>query len=293
MNTNEPVVPEPGGGGLLRVRLDLGYDGTDFAGWAAQPGQRTVEATLAEGLAQVLRLPAPPRLVVAGRTDAGVHATGQVAHVDVPAVAWPAVVGRSGRSPGSALVVRLGGVLPADLRVHRAEPARPGFDARFSALRRRYAYRIADGEAGVPPLRRHDVVRYRRPLDVPAMSAAAARLVGLNDFAAFCRRREGATTIRTLLEYGWERDGDGFVVAAVVADAFCHSMVRALVGAVLAVGDGRRPVGFPLEVLLGTVRHPGVTVAPAHGLVLEEVVYPDDAQLAERARLARSVRTLG
>jgi tRNA pseudouridine38-40 synthase len=276
----------------VRVRLDLGYDGTDFAGWAAQPGQRTVEATLAAALARVLRLDPVPRLVVAGRTDAGVHAAGQVVHVDLPLAAWRGFGGRSLRPSEGELLVRLAGVLPPDLRVHRAAVAPPGFEARFSAIRRRYAYRICDDPAGVPPLRRHDVLWHRRPLDVNAMTAAAASLVGLNDFAAFCRRRDGATTIRTLLTYCWDRDEAGFVVGTVVADAFCHSMVRALVGVVLPVGDGRRPGDWPAQVLLGAVRHPAVSVAPARGLVLEEVVYPDDAQLAQRAAESRTVRTL-
>jgi tRNA pseudouridine38-40 synthase len=272
--------------------LDLGYDGTEFAGWAAQPGQRSVEETLAGALGTILRLESAPRLVVAGRTDAGVHASGQVAHVDLPLAAWLAFPGRSARAPEPELLVRLAGVLPADLRVHRAAVAPSGFEARFSALRRRYAYRICDDPAGVPPLRRHDVLGHRRPLNVAAMSAAAQSLVGLNDFAAFCRRRQGATTIRTLLHYDWQRDDAGFLVATVIADAFCHSMVRALVGVVLPVGDGRRPVGWPAQVLAGAVRHPAVTVAAARGLVLEEVVYPDDAGLAERAAQARTLREL-
>ncbi len=293
MSPTEPVVPPPGGGGLVRLRLDLGYDGTDFAGWAMQPGQRSVEDSLATGLGTVLRLDPVPRLVVAGRTDAGVHATGQVCHLDVPEAAWLAFPGRSVRPREEELLIRLTGVLPADLQVHRAAVAQPGFEARFSALRRRYAYRICDHPAGVPPLRRHDVLAHRKPLDVAAMNAAAASLVGLNDFAAFCRRRDGATTIRTLLDYRWARDRDGFVTGTVVADAFCHSMVRALVGVVLPVGDGRRPAGWPAEVLAGAVRHPAVTVAGAHGLVLEEVVYPDDAAgLAQRARESRVVREL-
>jgi tRNA pseudouridine38-40 synthase len=288
----ELAVPAPGDGELVRLRLDLGYDGTEFVGWAAQPGQRTVEETLVAALGTVLRLDPPPRLVVAGRTDAGVHAIGQVCHLDVPASSWDSFPGRSVRPRERELLVRLAGVLPADLRVHRASLAPPGFEARFSALRRRYAYRICDHPAGVPPLRRHDVLAHRRPLDVVAMNAAAATLVGLNDFAAFCRRRDGATTIRTLLEYHWERDDAGFVTGTVVADAFCHSMVRALVGVVLPVGDGRRPVNWPAQVLAGAIRHPAVTVAGAHGLVLEEVVYPDDDQLAVRARESRTVRQL-
>jgi tRNA pseudouridine38-40 synthase len=275
------------------VRLDLGYDGTDFSGWALQPGRRTAAGVLLAGLATVLRTAEEDlALVVAGRTDAGVHATGQVCHVDVPEPAWAALPGRSALPPGPSLLRRLRGVLPGDVRVHGAAPAPPGFDARFSAVHRRYAYRLCDDPSGVPPLRRRDVVAWSRPLDDGAMSDAAAALVGLHDFAPFCKRREGATTVRTLLEYTWARDADGFVVARVVADAFCHSMVRALVGAVAAVGDGRRPAGWPREVLAGGVRDPGVTVAPAHGLVLEHVAYPPDDGLAARAAQARAVRTL-
>lgn len=283
------VVPAP----VLRVRLDLQYDGTDFSGWAAQPGRRTVQGVLTEACGRVLRVPVGDvALVVAGRTDAGVHATGQVCHLDVPVAAWGAVPGRSDLPPEGALLRRLTGVLPADVRVVAAAVAPSGFDARFSALRRRYAYRVADHPAGAPPLRRRDVLAHHRPLDVAAMDAAARALTGLHDFAAFCRRREGATTVRTLLEHSWSRDADGLLMARVVADAFCHSMVRALVGAALAVGDGRQDPGWPLAVLGAGVRDPGVTVAPPHGLVLEEVVYPPDAELAGRAREARAVRTL-
>lgn len=283
-----------GSGGLVRVRLDLGYDGTDFVGWAAQPGLRAVEATVGDAVARVLRLPRDQvSLVVAGRTDAGVHASGQVCHVDLPRAAWDAAPGRSDLEPAAALLRRLRGVLPADVRVHGVAPAPDGFDARFSALSRRYAYRLCDDPAGVPPLRRRDVVGHRRRLDLAAMNGAAAALTGLRDFAAFCRRREGATTIRTLQEYSWVRDGDGFAVATVVADAFCHSMVRALVGALLPVGDGRRDGGWPARVQAGRVRDPGVTVAPAHGLVLEQVAYPPEEQLAARSAQARAVRLLG
>ncbi len=240
----------------------------------------------------MLRLPGAPRLTVAGRTDAGVHARGQVAHVDLPATAWIAVPGRSTRAPGAALAARLSAVLPPDVVVHRAAPAPPGFDARFSAIWRRYGYRIADDVAARDPLRRAEVVWHPRHLDVAAMAAAARALLGEHDFAAFCRPREGATTIRELQDFTWERDGDGLAVAHVRADAFCHSMVRALVGACLAVGEGRRGPEWPAEVLARGLRHPAVTVAPARGLTLEEVGYPDDGALAERASVARAVRTL-
>ncbi|WP_307844595.1 tRNA pseudouridine(38-40) synthase TruA [Actinotalea solisilvae] len=275
----------------VRVRLDLAYDGTDFAGWATQPGLRTVQGTLEAALGTVLRCP-EPRLTVAGRTDAGVHARGQVAHVDLDPAVWAAVRGRMTREPGAALVRRLAGVLPPDVVVHRAGPAPRGFDARFAALHRRYAYRIADDPAAVDPLRRHLVVRHRVPLDADAMRAAAAPLVGRHDFAAFCRPRAGATTIRTLEVLTVERPASGedagLVVVGVRADAFCHSMVRSLVGALTAVGEGRRDPGWPAALLDGG-RREGV-VAPPGGLCLEEVAYPPDEELAERAERTRARR---
>ncbi|WP_298456293.1 tRNA pseudouridine(38-40) synthase TruA [uncultured Cellulomonas sp.] len=279
---------------MPRIRLDLSYDGTDFAGWARQPGLRTVQGLLEGALATVLRTGAPLRVTVAGRTDAGVHARGQVAHVDLDEAAWAAVPGRSAREPGVALVARLTGVLPRDVVVHRAQVAPGGFDARFSALRRHYAYRIADDAARRDPLRRRHVLWHPRPLDVAAMQAATRALVGHHDFAAFCKPREGATTIRTLEVLDWARPGDGpdagLVVATVQADAFCHSMVRALVGASVAVGEGRRPVGWPAAVLADRRRDPGGGVVPALGLTLEEVAYPGDDELDARATQTRAVR---
>lgn len=277
---------------VLRVRLDFAYDGTDFSGWAAQPARRTVEAELSAALTTVLRAPEPVRLTVAGRTDAGVHARGQVAHADVDAEAWGRLPGRSDRAPGQAAVSRLRGVLPKDIVVRRAAAAPDGFDARFSALRRRYLYRLCDDPAHLDPLRRHDTVVSRHPLDVEALDAAARSLLGLHDFAAFCKRREGASTVRTLLEYSWRRLDDGTLAATVVADAFCHSMVRSLVGAVLPVGEGRRALAWPAQVLAAAQRDPAVAVMPPHGLSLEEVVYPPDEELAARAEQARAVRTL-
>ena len=292
MTRDEPVVPDPGGGGLVRVRVDFAYDGTEFSGWAAQPGLRTVEQVLAEALATVLRAPEPVRLTVAGRTDAGVHARGQVCHADVDPVAFARLPGRSDRTPVEAAVTRLNGVLPPDVVVRTVALAPPGFDARFSAVQRRYLYRICDRPELADPLRRRDTVTVRHRLDVAAMHEAAQRLLGLQDFAAFCKKREGATTIRTLLDYGWTRDADGTILARVEADAFCHSMVRSLVGAVVPVGEGRRPVGWPGEVLSARRRDPRVVVMPPHGLSLEEVSYPSDGELATRAAEARAVRTV-
>ncbi|MFI0356277.1 tRNA pseudouridine(38-40) synthase TruA [Actinomadura sp. 9N407] len=288
---------------LLRLRLDIGYDGAGFAGWARQPDQRTVQGIIEDALARLLRLDPPPVLTVAGRTDAGVHARGQVAHVVVPVASYSMVNGTMPR--------RLAGLLPPDVRVWRVTVAPEGFDARFSALSRRYAYSVCDDPVGVDPLRRHDVLWHPRPLDLDRMNAAAALMVGEHDFAAYCRKREGATTIRELLRFDWHREDPygvkdrtegrvlrsaapqrGVAVATVEADAFCHSMVRALVGAMLVVGDGRRDVDWPSKVLAARTRDSAVNVAPAHGLSLEEIRYPLAENLARRAQETRRVRTL-
>ena len=278
---------------VIRVRLDLSYRGTDFAGWARQPGLRTVQGVLEEALERVTRVTRLP-VTVAGRTDAGVHARGQVVHVDVPDEVWESLPGRASRTPEAALVRRMAGTLPGDVVVHRVRAAPPGFDARFSALRRRYTYRIADCPDLRDPLRRDWVLWGKAPLDVAAMAEATAPLLGLRDFAAFCRPREGASTIRELQELSWSRPtlgaDAGLVVASVQADAFCHNMVRALVGASIAVGEGRQDIGWPERLLLARTRQAGVHVVAAHGLVLEEVVYPADGELASRAETVRARR---
>jgi tRNA pseudouridine38-40 synthase len=261
------------------VRIDLAYDGTAFAGWAFQHGVRTVQGELETALATIARQELP-RVTVAGRTDAGVHARGQVAHIDLP----PAL------ADDPLLLRRLNGVLGHDVRVRRVSAAPEGFDARFSGLARTYRYRVADGPEIVDPLRRHDTLAWPRPLDLGAHQEASRLLLGLHDFAAFCRRREGATTVRTLVQLDWERDPEGVLVATVKADAFCHSMVRSLVGALLAVGEGRRPVDWPASLLALEGRASEVTVAPAHGLTLEAVDYPPDDQLLARQEVTRNLR---
>jgi len=266
----------------VRIKIDLSYDGTEFSGWAAQPARRTVEGVLTETLGRVLRLGEAPRLTVAGRTDAGVHARGQVAHADLPVDVWGA--------GEDAVPRRLARALPPDIRVRRITRAPDGFDARFSALWRRYSYRVCDDLAAADPLRRHDTLWHPHGLDLVAMNAAATALLGEHDFAAFCRRREGATTVRALRRLDWQRDLDGVAVACVIADAFCHNMVRALVGALLPVGEGSRPPSWPAAVLAAVVRDPAVRVVPPHGLCLEEVRYPEPGQLAARAALTRRVR---
>ncbi len=268
-----------------RIRLDLSYDGSGFHGWSRQPGLRTVQEVVAQALGWVLALPEPPELTVAGRTDAGVHARGQVAHADVPADAWEAW-----QAAGQASAHRLARALPPDVRVRSIGAAPAGFDARFSALWRRYSYRVCDDPASADPLRRHDTLWHPRPVDVDSMNEAAATLVGEHDFAAFCRRRAGATTVRELLRLEWARPEPGLAVATVAADAFCHNMVRALVGALLPVGDGRRAPAWPAELLAAGVRDPAVTVVAPHALCLEEVAYPPPAGLGARAQATRRLR---
>jgi tRNA pseudouridine38-40 synthase len=283
--------------GTLRVRLDLAYDGTGFSGWAVQPGLRTVQGELetALGVATGRAEGAPPRLVVAGRTDAGVHATGQVAHVDLTADQLAALTRRHGGTGGvDAVARRLTGLLSerSDLVVHRASSAPEGFDARFSAIFRRYRYRIADRLAARDPLDRFRTLSHPRELDESAMSAAVAGLAGLHDFAAFCKPRPGGTTIRTLQSLTWQRDDTGVLVAEVRADAFCHNMVRSLVGASIAAGIGRIAPERVGELLSSPVRANEFAVAPAHGLTLVEVGYPADTDLAAQAAQARAARSL-
>ncbi len=265
------------------MRLDVAYDGTDFAGWAVQPGQRTVAGVLLDTLLRIFGPDAAAGLTVAGRTDAGVHATGQVCHVEVFADRWSDLSG--------TVIRRLAGLLPADLRVSNAVEVPMDFDARFSALWRRYQYRVSDAPAGAPPLRHRDTLSWRRRLDLDALNAASQSLIGEHDFAAFCRRKENATTVRAVTALSWHRDPEGIVVATVAADAFCQAMVRSLVGALLTVGDGRRGVDWPGSLLARQDRASDVVVAPPHGLTLVAVGYPEDAaDFARRAALTRNRR---
>ncbi|MFE5856902.1 tRNA pseudouridine(38-40) synthase TruA [Streptomyces sp. NPDC056500] len=271
--------------GWVRLRLDLSYDGKDFSGWAKQAGgRRTVQGEIEDALRTVTRSARTHELTVAGRTDAGVHARGQVAHVDVPDELWA--------EHKEKLLKRLAGRLTRDVRIWRVAEAPAGFNARFSAIWRRYAYRVTDNPGGVDPLLRGHVLWHDWPLDVDAMNEAAQRLVGEHDFAAYCKKREGATTIRTLQQFSWQRDDAGIITATVRADAFCHNMVRSLVGALLFVGDGHRPVQWPATVLAAGVRDSAVHVVRPHGLTLEEVGYPADELLAARNVEARNRRSL-
>ncbi|MFJ3899160.1 tRNA pseudouridine(38-40) synthase TruA [Streptomyces sp. NPDC090083] len=270
--------------GYVRVRLDLSYDGTGFSGWARQAGgRRTVQGEVEEALRTVTRSgEVAYDLTVAGRTDAGVHARGQVAHVDLPGEVW--------EEHREKLLKRLAGRLPKDVRVWRVTEAAEGFNARFAALWRRYVYRVGDRPGGVDPLLRNHVLWHDWELDVDVMDAAAKSLVGEHDFAAYAKKREGASTVREIFDFGVLRRSDGVIEIEVRADAFCHNQVRSMVGALLFVGDGHRGAEWPRRVLDAGVRDSAVHVVRPLGLTLEEVAYPADEGLAERQLLARRVR---
>lgn len=276
-----------------RLRLDIAYDGTDFAGWGRQPGLRTVQGLLEEALATVFqRHGEPPRLTVAGRTDAGVHATGQVAHLDLTPGQLASLDERRGQSGPESLARRLNGIagLSSDVVVLRSSLAPAGFDARFSGTWRRYEYRIEDATRPRNPLVRNHTLSFPAALDVEAMDAAAHGLLGLHDWASYCKPREGGTTIRTLQEFTWARQPDGVVLAHVKADAFCHSMVRSLVGASIAVGEGKLTASDLIKLRDDETRTSAFKVVPAKGLTLVEVGYPADEQLAARAEQTRARR---
>nr|WP_114129662.1 tRNA pseudouridine(38-40) synthase TruA [Aurantimicrobium sp. MWH-Uga1] len=301
--------------GVVRLRLDFGYDGTDFAGWAKQPDKRTVEGTMEHAFAQVLRMDVSPRIVVAGRTDAGVHAAAQVAHIDVPLeqlirVSFSREERRELQEQGGipivdglplvphsmlhALMRRVDGSMGrnADVVINKVTVAPAGFDARFSPLARRYEYRLADGLEHVNPIDRRRTAFHFYPLDVDAMNEAAEMMLGLRNFSAFCRPRPGATTIRELQEFHWQRDEHGVIVAQLQADAFCHSMVRSLVGACVAAGSGTHSLDAIEDLRDKGDRTSVFKVMPAHGLTLTQIIYPPDDEVGQRADLTRSRREL-
>ena len=272
---SEPTLfPESG---FLRLKIKLAYDGTNFSGWAKQPDRRTVQEEFEKAFATIVRHQCES--IVAGRTDAGVHATAQIIHVDVPE-----------DTDLADLAYRLNRLLDTDLRVLEIEVAPEGFHARFSALRRHYQYQIVDANKAINPLDRYDRASWYRPLDLARLNEASALLLGEHDFAAFCKYREGATTIRTLETFQWERKEDGLLVAQVVADAFCYSMVRNLVGSAVCVAEGRFEPSWIAEMLANRERISDSMVFPAEGLTLVQVDYPNNAQLLARAALTISRR---
>ncbi|MCC3276112.1 MULTISPECIES: tRNA pseudouridine synthase A [unclassified Arthrobacter] len=308
MTLERPALPEPDGG-PFRVRMDLAYDGAPFSGWAAQPGLWTVQGLVEDALAVLLRRPV--RITVAGRTDAGVHARGQVVHFDLTAAEWYGLARGRDLDPGVSLRRRLHGVLNKELtmaareagqqrraidahggavEVLSAVPAPAGFDARFSALWRRYSYRICDLPENRDPLSRHTTLWFKAPLDIGLMNQAADGVLGIRDFLSFCKPRTGSTTIRELQEFSFSRGADGVITTHIQADAFCHNMVRSLVGGSLLVGSGERRPQWLADRLAARIRDSKSLLAPPHPLVLEEVRYPADAELAGRAELTRAHR---
>jgi tRNA pseudouridine38-40 synthase len=263
--------------GFRRLRIDIAYDGTAFFGWATQPDKRTIQDLVEEAIACISR--GDVESVVAGRTDAGVHATGQVIHVDLPETVF--TDGLTYRD----LRYKLNRILDEDVRIMEISDAPEGFHARFSALRRIYTYKILDNNEVIAPLSRYDVAPWYRLLDVDLMNKASALVLGHHDFAAFCKFKEGGTTIRTLEKYQWHRDSEGLLIAEVVADAFCYSMVRNLVGAVVCVADGRKDASWIQELLANKERVSDSLVFPARGLSLTRVEYPSDNELLDRARV--------
>jgi tRNA pseudouridine38-40 synthase len=295
MTHQKPAAPILGGGGFLRIRLDLAYDGGPFSGWAVQPGRRTVQGVLEDALELLLRRPI--RVTVAGRTDAGVHARGQVVHLDLTEAEWLGLNRGAAVDPAVALLRRLRGTLSAGLgdqtgaiMVHHAAVAPEGFDARFSALWRRYSYRIADGPERWDPLGRYNTLWHKTSLNVDLLNEGSAQLLGLHNFLSFCKPREGSTTVRELQRFEFSRGQDGVIVVTVQADAFCHNMVRALVGSALYVGEGQERPEWLHERLLARKRDARSVLAAPHPLVFEEVAYPSDSELLARAELTRAVR---
>ncbi|MET4003155.1 MULTISPECIES: tRNA pseudouridine synthase A [Arthrobacter] len=287
--------PSPEELGLVRVRLDIAYDGGPFSGWAIQPGLQTLQGTLEEALALIMRRLV--RLTVAGRTDTGVHARGQVAHCDFTQAEWDGLNRDNTVEPCLALLRRINGALgwvlkdsQGAIQIQRVQRAGHGFDARFSALWRRYSYRIADASTKRDPLLRTQTLWFNQDLDADLMDAGAAELLGLGDFKAFAKPREGSTTVRTLQRFDFTRGDDGVINLNIQADAFCHNMVRALTGAALRVGQGMEGPHWMRERQLAGVRDAKSVLASAHPLIFEEVRYPDAAELHERATLTRTRR---
>ncbi|MGP5219286.1 tRNA pseudouridine synthase A [Arthrobacter rhombi] len=282
-NTVEPAT--------VRIRLRLAYDGSSFSGWATQPGRRTVQGSLEEALGLLFRRDV--RTTVAGRTDAGVHARGQVAHFDLTEAEYRALPRGKNLTEDEALLRRVRGVtsrIGGEVFVHEARAAADGFDARFSALWRRYSYRIADGQHRWDPLTRSMTLWHPRELDPGLLNAEAQVALGRHDFLSYCRPKNFATTIRTLEAFTFTRAEDGILVASLQADAFCHNMVRTLIGAVLRVGDGEEAPGWVERRIAEPIRDHRTRMAAPHPLVLEQVAYPEDDQLGLRAETTRARR---
>ncbi|NBO26055.1 MAG: tRNA pseudouridine(38-40) synthase TruA [Actinobacteria bacterium] len=275
--SNEPLVANAAQG-LIRIRGKISYDGKDFSGWGMQPDRRTVQGELENAISTLLRV---DRVIVhcAGRTDAGVHASAQVIHFDIA---------EKDAMEMKDLTYRINAILPEDISIQELEVTAADFDARFAALSRSYEYLIYQGQRN--PLLRDRAYRSYLTLDVSAMNEASQVLIGLHDFSAFCKKREGATTIRTLMKFNWTETDDGLIKVELEADAFCYSMVRGLIGAVLAIGEGKFDKTWLEDYLAGKEREAHVFAAPALGLTLVDVKYPAPSEYTKRIAETLQVR---
>ena len=271
---NQPTLNS--GGGFFRARIDLSYDGTNFSGWGKQRDQRTVQGEVESALFTLFQQNL--ETTVAGRTDAGVHATGQVFHVDLPDI------------DQGDLVYRLNRILSDEIRIKSVQKVSSDFHARFGALRRHYIYKIIDGNRAIDPLKRFDIAPWYRELDLEKMNKAAEMLIGERDFFSFARFRENSTTIRDLQRFTFSRDESGLITAEISADAFLYNMVRSLIGAMVYIGEGRFPVDWAREVLERKERPSDSIVFPARGLTFVGVDYPEDSQLAARVAKTMALR---
>jgi len=241
-------------------RIDLAYDGSGFRGYAANAGVRTIQGCLEEALATALGRPV--ETAVAGRTDAGVHARGQVVSFTLPEAIDLVRLQRSVNS-----------MLGPEVVARAVTGAPEGFDARRSAVSRSYRYFVDDGP--VPdPARRWTVWHVAAPLDVSAMAQAAEAFVGEHDFASLCRAVEGGSTVRRVLAAVWWRAEDGLLVFEVSSSAFCHQMVRSMVAVCVEAGRGRLEAGAVPRILQARDRNAARGAAPPHGLTLWAVGYP-------------------
>jgi tRNA pseudouridine38-40 synthase len=264
---NEPTLnPESG---FRRLRIDLSYDGTNFSGWAKQPDQRTLQEEIEHALTVLTQ--STIATIVAGRTDAGVHAEHQVIHTDVP-----------DKTDISNFAFRLNQLLDEDIRINSVVYAPVNFHARFTASARTYKYKIIDGGRVTPPLDRYDSADWFRDLDIALMNQGSQLLLGEHDFFAFCKFREGGTTIRNLLQFDWARDAKNYLIATIKAESFRYNMVRNLVGAAVCVGEKRFEPAWMLKTLEDKVRIPDSYVFPAKGLTLVSVEYPAESEYLTR-----------
>jgi len=257
---------------MKTIRLDIEYDGTDFAGWAKQPGSPSIEASLEEALGRILQQPVA--LSVAGRTDAGVHARGQVASFQVAGFQLADDPGASGIDLGK-LRRSANKLLPPSIVIRRASEAPAGFDARFSAVSRSYAYRVLNREYP-SPFRGRFIHYYAGRLDHDLLEQAAALIPGCHDFTAFTPTvTEHDSFVREITRSEWRME-ENLLVYRVTASGFLRNMVRVLVGTMLEIGRGYRPIAELPELLMGAGRPAAGKTAPPQGLCLEKVEYPPE-----------------